>query len=433
MTRYKHTLDFLYNRLPMYQRTGPAAYKNTLDNTLKLDELFDFPHHQFKSIHVAGTNGKGSCSHILASVLQEAGYKVGLYTSPHLIDFRERIRVNGAMISENAVVEFVDQFRKTNKSANLEPSFFEITVAMAFDYFRKTNVDIAVVEVGLGGRLDSTNVIQPEVSLITNISLDHTALLGNSIEQIAREKAGVIKSGIPVVVSESSNSYNETFKQTAAQKKAPIYFADQEFDAKYSMLLAEGFQLFNFKKNDELIFPELKTDLLGHYQRKNIGGVLKTIELLNEAGWKISQKSIYTGMSKVSKNTGLRGRWEVVGHNPLMICDTAHNEAGLTSVVSQLKNTPWKNLWIVLGLVNDKNLDQIFEILPQEATYFFTQATISRALPAGELAAHARTHGLKGEVISSVHEAVAKAKSKAQTNDLIFIGGSTFVVADYFS
>ena len=342
MTRYKHTLDFLYNRLPMYQRTGPAAYKNTLDNTLKLDELFDFPHHQFKSIHVAGTNGKGSCSHILASVLQEAGYKVGLYTSPHLIDFRERIRVNGEMISENAVVEFVDQFREANKSANLEPSFFEITVAMAFDYFRKTKVDIAVVEVGLGGRLDSTNIIQPEVSLITNISLDHTALLGNSIEQIAREKAGVIKSGIPVVVSESSNSYNETFKQTAVHKKAAIYFADQEFDADYSMFLAEGLQLFNFKKNDELIFPGLKTDLLGHYQRKNIGGVLKTIELLNEAGWKISQKSIYNGMSKVSKNTGLRGRWEVVGHNPLMICDTAHNEAGLTSVISQLKNTPWK-------------------------------------------------------------------------------------------
>ncbi|WP_321287142.1 folylpolyglutamate synthase/dihydrofolate synthase family protein [uncultured Sunxiuqinia sp.] len=433
MTRYKHTLDFLYNRLPMYQRTGPAAYKNTLDNTLKLDELFDFPHHQFKSIHVAGTNGKGSCSHILASVLQEAGYKVGLYTSPHLVDFRERIRVNGEMISENAVVEFVDQFRKTNKSANLEPSFFEITVAMAFDYFRKSKIDIAVIEVGLGGRLDSTNIIQPEVSLITNISLDHTALLGNSIEQIAREKAGVIKSGTPVVVSESSNSYNETFKQTAAQKKASIYFADHEFDAKYSMFLAEGLQLFNFKKNDKLIFPELKTDLLGHYQRKNIGGVLKTIELLNEAGWKISRESIYDGLFKVSKNTGLRGRWEVVGHNPLMICDTAHNEAGLTSVVSQLKNTPWKNLWIVLGLVNDKNLDQIFGILPQEATYFFTQATISRALPAGELAAQARMYGLKGEVISSVHEAVAKAKSKAQTNDLIFIGGSTFVVADYFS
>ncbi|WP_159520944.1 bifunctional folylpolyglutamate synthase/dihydrofolate synthase [Sunxiuqinia indica] len=433
MTRYKHTLDFLYNHLPMYQRTGPAAYKNTLGNTLRLDELFDFPHHQFKSIHVAGTNGKGSCSHILASVLQEAGYKVGLYTSPHLIDFRERIRVNGAMISENAVVEFVDQFRKMNKSAKLEPSFFEITVAMAFDYFRKTEVDVAVVEVGLGGRLDSTNIIQPEVSLITNISLDHTALLGNSIEQIATEKAGVIKSGIPVVISESSNSYNETFKQTATQKKAPIHFADQEFDADYSMFLAEGLQLFNFKKNGELIFPELKTDLLGHYQRKNIGGVLKTIELLNEAGWKISQKPIYNGMSKVSKNTGLRGRWEVVGHNPLMICDTAHNEAGLTSVVSQLKNTAWKNLWIVLGLVNDKNLDQILEILPKEATYLFTQATISRALPAGELAAQARTYELEGEVISSVHEAVAKAKSKAQTNDLIFIGGSTFVVADYFS
>lgn len=433
MTSYKHTLDFLYTRLPMYQRTGPAAYKDSLENTQKLDEIFGFPHHHFKSVHVAGTNGKGSCSHLLASVLQEAGYKVGLYTSPHLIDFRERIKINGEMISEEGVIAFVDQFRKMNETAQLEPSFFEITVAMAFDYFRNQKVDIAIIEVGLGGRLDSTNIIRPEVSLITNISLDHTALLGNTIEKIACEKAGIIKEAIPVVVSESNNMYNHVFEATAREKQSPIYFADQQFQSGYSMRLPEGKQVFNFNMNDKLPFPNLKMDLLGNYQRKNAAGVLQTIELLREKGWTIENKAIYEGFSNASKNTGLRGRWEIVGNNPLMVCDTAHNAAGLTDVAAQIEATPWKALHFVLGMVNDKNLDQALAVLPKEANYLFTQAKIPRALPAPDLAAQAATFGLRGQVIDSVPEAVAKARSQAQPEDLIFIGGSTFVVADYFS
>jgi len=417
----------------MYQRTGPAAYKNTLGNTLKLDELYRFPHRQFKSIHVAGTNGKGSCSHILASVLQEAGYKVGLYTSPHLIDFRERIRINGEPIAETEVVAFVDQFRKMNDKEKLECSFFEMTVAMAFDHFRNHWVDIAVVEVGLGGRLDSTNIIHPEVSLITNISLDHTALLGETIELIAAEKAGIIKQHVPVVISESNKSYNSVFIQKAQQKESPIFFADQQYQSSYSMFLPEGKQVFNINQDGKLTYPDLKLDLLGTYQRKNIGGLLKVLHLMQEKGWQIPQNAIYAGLANVTKNTGLRGRWEVVGNNPLMVCDTAHNEAGLFDVVSQIKSTAWKNLYLVLGMVNDKNLDRVLEILPTEGYYFFTQAKIPRALPAQELAAKAAQAGLHGEVILSVHEAVKKAQKQAQVHDLIFIGGSTFVVADYFS
>ena len=433
MTSYKHTLDYLYSQLPIYQRTGPAAYKNTLDNTMKLDEMYHFPQRHFKSIHVAGTNGKGSCSHMLASVLQEAGYKVGLYTSPHLIDFRERIRINGKPIAEKEVVEFVDLFRKMNASKKLEPSFFEMTVAMAFDHFRNHKVDIAVVEVGLGGRLDSTNIIQPEVSLITNISLDHTALLGNTVELIAGEKAGIIKKNIPVVISESNGEYNAVFIQKAEQEGSPIYFAYQQIQSSYSMFLPEGKQLFNFNEDGKITYPNLKLDLLGAYQRKNVGGVLKVLQLMQEKGWQIPKDTIYAGLANVTKNTGLRGRWEVVGNNPLMICDTAHNEAGLSDVVSQIKSTAWKNLYLVLGVVNDKNLDQVLEILPQEGYYFFTQAKIPRALPAQELANKAAQFGLSGEVILSVHEAVKKAQKLAGVHDLIFLGGSTFVVADYFS
>ena len=433
MTSYKKILDYLYSQLPMYQRTGPAAYKNTLGNTLALDEIFGFPHHKFKSIHVAGTNGKGSSSHMLASVLQEAGYKVGLYTSPHLIDFRERIRVNGEMIPEDKVIAFVEQFQRFNESAKLEPSFFEMTVAMAFDHFRNCKVDVAVIEVGLGGRLDSTNIIQPEVSLITNISFDHTALLGNSIEEIAGEKAGIIKELVPVVISESNELYNDVFKKKASEKRSPIYFADQQFQATYSMFLPEGKQLFNFNKDGKLVFPDLKLDLLGYYQRKNVGGVLNILDLLIKDGWKIGTETIYAGLSNVSKNTGLRGRWEVVGNNPLIVCDTAHNEAGLKNVVSQIKSTAFKNLYLVLGMVNDKNLDQVLVVLPKEANYFFTQAKIPRALPAADFANKAKAFGLNGTVINSVHEAVAEAIKKAGPHDLIFIGGSNFVVADYFS
>lgn len=337
------------------------------------------------------------------------------------------------MISEADVVAFVDQFRKMNETAQLEPSFFEITVAMAFDYFRNQKVDIAIVEVGLGGRLDSTNIIRPEVSLITNISLDHTALLGNTIEKIAFEKAGIIKASIPVVVSEFNESYNKVFEAVANEKQSRVYFADREFKSDYSMYLPEGKQVFNFNKDGQLAYPDLKMDLLGNYQRKNAAGVLKTIELLQEKGWTIGNKAIYLGFSNASKNTGLRGRWEVVDNNPLVICDTAHNAAGLTDVAAQIEATPWKTLYLVLGMVNDKDLDQALAILPKEATYLFTQAKIPRALPAADLAAQAAAFGLHGQAIPSVPEAVAKARSLAQPEDLIFIGGSTFVVADYFS
>ena len=426
-------MDYLYSQLPMFQRSGAAAYKNTLGNTLALDEMYKHPHRNYKTIHIAGTNGKGSVSHLLASVLQEAGYKVGLYTSPHLVDFRERIRVNGEMIPESAVIEFVEDFREKNKTAKLEPSFFELTVAMAFDHFRHCQADVAVVEVGLGGRLDSTNIIQPEVSVITNISPDHTALLGDTIEAIAAEKAGIIKTGIPVVVSESDDAYNPVFIQKAKAENSPIYFADREYSASYSMLLPDGLQVFNFNHKNELSFPNLKSDLLGSYQRKNITGVLKTLEILQTKGWPIQRDDIYRGLSHVKKNTGLRGRWEIAGHNPLVVCDTGHNEGGLKLVVEQIRNTAWKNLHMVIGMVNDKDTDHVLALLPTEARYYFTQASIPRALDAYILQQKANSFGLQGEAIGKVKDAVAKALQNATANDLVFVGGSTFVVADYFS
>jgi len=433
MKTYKQILDYLYSQLPMYQRSGVAAYKDTLGNTLALDELYGHPHRNFKSIHVAGTNGKGSVSHMLASVLQEAGYKVGLYTSPHLVDFRERIRVNGEMISEEAVVNFVSQFKELNEVVRLEPSFFEITVAMAFWYFQQAAVDIAVVEVGLGGRLDSTNIITPELAVITNISLDHTALLGDSIPLIAREKAGIIKSGVAVVVSESNDGYNGVFLEKAKEVGAPIFFADREYAANYGMMTTKGKQRFNFHRNGRLVLEGVETDLLGSYQRLNVAVVLKAVELLQDRGWGIPVEAIYNGLSRVSMNTGLRGRWEIVGANPTVVCDTGHNEAGFRQIVGQIRQTAWKQLYMVIGMVNDKSIDDVLALLPTEGHYIFTQASIPRALDARNLEHKAAAFGLNGEVIPNVKAAVADALSRAQSNDLVFVGGSTFVVADYFS
>lgn len=433
MNRYQETLDYLYGQLPMYQRSGAVAYKNTLGTTLLLDKLLGHPHHEFKTIHVAGTNGKGSASHMLASVLQEAGYKTGLYTSPHLIDFRERIRINGEMITEEAVVEFMDQFRAQNQTAQLEPSFFEITVSMAFDYFRNQKVDVAVIEVGMGGRLDSTNIITPEVSLITNISLDHTAILGNTVAEIAKEKAGIIKSGVSVVISESNKKYNSIFEQISNDKKSQIFFADRDYQATYSLMLPDGKQLFNFHKNKRLVFPDLKIDMVGNYQKLNLIGVLKIIEILQERGWKLKRDHIYQGLSKTTKNTGIRGRWEIVGNNPMVVCDTAHNESGIKMAVEQIRNTAWKSLHIILGMVNDKDISPILKLLPSEADYYFTQANIPRALDAQILKEMAETAGLKGSIIRDVKTAAKEVIKNAGSSDLIFIGGSTFVVADYFS
>ncbi|MDX9883259.1 MAG: folylpolyglutamate synthase/dihydrofolate synthase family protein [Prolixibacteraceae bacterium] len=430
MSTYQDTINYLYSQLPMFQRSGPAAYKNTLDNTFALDEMYNRPHRAFKTIHVAGTNGKGSVSHLLASVLQEAGYKTGLYTSPHLKDFRERIRVNGEMIPEQSVTEFVDSFRKKNETAKLEPSFFELTVAMAFEYFRNEKVDVAVVEVGLGGRLDSTNIIIPEVSVITNISLDHTALLGNTIAQIASEKAGIIKSRIPVVIGESGTESAQVFLQKATEMNAPVYFADQEFSCAYSMLLPEGKQIFHVTRNNRPAYPNLQLDLLGIYQRKNILTVLKTLELLRISGWDIEDKPIYSGLRSVTKNTGLLGRWQIIGNNPLIVCDTGHNEGGIRQVVEQIRNTAWKSLHVVFGMVNDKSIDAVLALLPNEATYYFTRADIPRALGEAELQRQAEIFGLKGRTFTNVTEALNAAKNNADGRDMIFVGGSTFVVAE---
>lgn len=433
MNKYPEILDYLYSQLPMFQRAGAAAYKNTLDNTWALDEMFGHPHLHFKTIHVAGTNGKGSVSHMLASVLQESGYRVGLYTSPHLVDFRERIRVNGEMIPEEEVVSFVERFREMDEAATLEPSFFELTVAMAFEYFKNSRIDIAVVEVGLGGRLDSTNIITPEVAVITNISLDHTALLGSTIPLIAEEKAGIIKPGIPVVISESDDEYNDVFEKKAAAGGSPIVFADREYHASYSMMLPEGLQVFNFNRHGNLDFPALRTDLLGSYQRRNTACVLKVLEIMKSKGWTIDLQSVYRGMERVKANTGLRGRWEIVGANPAVICDTGHNEGGIRLVVNQLRNTAWKRLHMVFGMVNDKDIEGVLNLLPQEASYYFTQAAIPRAMDAELLKQKAKSAGLEGKSFPSVKDAVNEALKQAEPNDLVFIGGSSFVVADYFS
>jgi dihydrofolate synthase/folylpolyglutamate synthase len=433
MKNYSEILDYLYSQLPMFQRTGAVAYKNNLDNTWALDEMFGHPHRRFKTIHVAGTNGKGSVSHMLASVLQEAGYKVGLYTSPHLIDFRERIRVNGEMIPEKDVVSFVELFLEKNALVRLEPSFFELTVAMAFDHFKESCIDVAVIEVGLGGRLDSTNIIIPEVSVITNISLDHTALLGKTIPEIAGEKAGIIKPGIPVIISESDKDYNFVFESKATETGSPISFADREYQASYSMLLPEGMQVFNFQKNGKLEFPALRTDLLGNYQRRNIAGVLKVLEILKNEGWQIELATIYRGLERVKANTGLRGRWEIVGANPTVICDTGHNEGGLKIVVEQLRNMAWKKLHMVFGMVSDKDIEGVLKLMPKEAVYYFTQASIPRAMDPEVLKQKAQVVGLQGNAFRSVKMAVKEALAHAGAEDIVFIGGSSFVVADYFS
>lgn len=425
---YKETLDWLFNQLPMYQRQGKAAYKANLDNTLDLDKYFGHPHKKFKSIHVAGTNGKGSVSHMLASVLQESGYKVGLYTSPHLKDFRERIKINGQMVSEDFVVQFVHEHAQ--KFEEIKPSFFEMTVAMAFEYFSVENIDIAVVEVGMGGRLDSTNIINPELSVITNIGLDHTSFLGNSLGEIAIEKAGIIKKNTPVIIGETQDETKPVFDQIANQNNSEIFYADQRLNIDYEMLSLDNKQVFNIKHNDQIIYENLKLDLLGNYQKKNILTVLTAIELLIKKNFNISKKSIYIGLENVVKNTGLLGRWQVLESNPLIICDTGHNEDGITHVIKQLEQTPHENLHFIFGVVDDKNIETILEMLPKKAMYYFTKANLPRALDQEILKEKALKYQLNGSSYKTVSEALKNAKKNASLNDLIFIGGSTFVVAE---
>jgi len=427
---YQKVLEYLYENLPYYQRQGPAAYKANLDNTIALDEIFGHPHRKFRSIHVAGTNGKGSVSHMLAAILQESGYKTALYTSPHMKDFRERIRVDGEMIPESWVVDFVQQFLEKNKSIGLEPSFFELTVLMAFEYFASCAVDVAVIEVGLGGRLDSTNIIIPELSVITNISMDHTALLGDSLGKIALEKAGIIKHGVPVVIGESHPQTSMIFEGKAREKHAGILFADQMMNAGYTLFSTDQKQIFNIKNRDGILFENLRLDLLGKYQSKNICTLLCAVQELRTMGWNISEAHIRSGLENVTGLTGLSGRWQTIGANPRIICDTAHNEAGIREVVSQLKQIPFKKLHFVIGMVNDKDIAGILALLPKEAVYYFTRANNPRALSEHQLMQMATFFGLNGAAYADVASALLDAKMYAGRDDLIFVGGSTFVVAE---
>jgi dihydrofolate synthase/folylpolyglutamate synthase len=417
LSDYRQTLEYIYAALPDFQRVGASAYKADLHNTVALLQALGNPERKFKSIHVAGTNGKGSSSHMLASILQEAGYKTGLYTSPHLKEFTERIKINGRNVEKEFVVDFINRIQP--EIEKIKPSFFEITVAMAFEYFVINEVDIAVIEVGLGGRLDSTNVITPLVSLITNISFDHKDILGDTLEKIAAEKAGIIKEGIPVIVSEMQPETYKVFIEKAKQTHSKIIFADKSLSVKLDddLLTVKGSELFQVTE-----FP-----LRGAYQEKNVPGVLKTIELLP---FKIKRDAIVAGLQNVIKNTGLKGRWQKIGERPLTICDTGHNEAGIAEVLKQIGREKHEKLFIVFGVVKDKDIHPVLKQLPKDATYFFCQAKIPRAMDADELARAAMGFELKGSVVKGVNEAIAAARSLAGEDDLVFVGGSTFVVAE---
>lgn len=403
--KYKETLDWMFAQLPMYQQKGSSAYKDKLDNSFKFALHLENPEKKFKSIHIAGTNGKGSSSHMLASVLQEAGYKVGLYTSPHLKDFRERIKINGKKIYKKLVKKFIAKHKTFLETHQL--SFFEMTVGMAFDYFANEKVDIAIIEVGLGGRLDSTNIITPEVSLITNIGLDHTQLLGDTIAKIALEKAGIIKKGVPVVISETQPETKGIFSMLASQKKAPIVYAEDKITKTYP------------------------SDLLGKYQTKNMKGVLACLDELKS--FNITKQNISKGLLNVVENTGLLGRWQVLGKNPIVICDNAHNKEGLTLVLEQIRLQEFDELHMVLGFVNDKELNTILAILPKNAKYYFVSPNVPRGLDAEKLRLLAEGYKLTGSTFKTVAEGLKIALGNAQKDDFVYVGGSTFVVAEIVS
>ncbi len=425
---YEETIDFLLSSLPMFQRTGKAAYKANLDNTHALDQVMGHPHKKFKSVHIAGTNGKGSVSHMLASVLQESGYRTGLYTSPHLLDFRERIRINGHMIGKDQVVGFVEQHMEAIET--IQPSFFEITVAMAFDHFARQQVDVAVIETGMGGRLDSTNIISPEVSVLTRISLDHTEFLGDTEALIAAEKAGIIKEKVPVIAGNNSETVNHVFNEAATQKNSPIRTVTDDRIFTFQTFAGERYSIFHFLNLANQKRESYKTDLLGRYQHENLSLVLTTLEVLRASGWQIPVNATKNGLQHTKKNTFLRGRWEVLGANPRIICDTAHNASGVKAVMEQLQQTPSRKLHIVWGMVGDKPLEEIIRYLPPDAVYYLTQPSIPRAMPVEKLHKNAVDQGLNCTKYSSVQEAFQHALQAASPEDTLFIGGSTFVVAD---
>jgi dihydrofolate synthase/folylpolyglutamate synthase len=424
---YQETLDYLYTTLPMFSRIGAAAFKKDLTNTLEICEALGNPQKKFKSIHVAGTNGKGSVSHMLAAVLQTANYKTGLYTSPHLKDFRERIKVNGEMCDEDFIVTFVEKVKPLIEK--IQPSFFEITVAMAFSYFAEQNVDVAVVEVGLGGRLDSTNIITPELCVITNIGFDHMNMLGDTLEKIAYEKAGIIKGNIPVIIGETFPETKPVFEKVAKEKNAPLIFAGNN---RYAADWNHNHNQLNVtvveKEKDEHITYRL--DLPGIYQRKNLVTVLETIKCLQKKGWKIEDEQIHKGLSQAKKITGLHGRWEVIHQKPTVVLDVAHNVDGIKQLVEQIELSTYNDLHIIIGMVKDKEIEKILEQLPKFAKYYFTKAQIPRALPTTELALKAARLELKGNIYNDVDTALKEALQHANEEDLIIVCGSVFLVGE---
>jgi dihydrofolate synthase/folylpolyglutamate synthase len=424
---YQQTIDYLFLRLPMYSHIGADAFKKDLINTIRLCDFLDTPQTKFKSIHVAGTNGKGSVSHMLAAILQTAGYKTGLYTSPHLKDFRERIKVNGEMINDNFVIDFTEKIKPLIEE--IEPSFFEITVAMAFEYFADQKVDIAIIEVGLGGRFDSTNIITPELSVITNIGWDHMDMLGNTLKKIAFEKAGIIKPGIPVVIGEMLPETQSVFEQAAKEKESPLFVASKKRQVVN----------WNWKKHELIVevAEEHKTDhkfyyldLQGIYQTKNLLTVLETCYQLQLQGWNIDDESIHKGLRHAKKITGLHGRWEIIHHSPMIVLDVAHNIDGIEQLTRQIEVTEYNELHIIIGMVKDEEVEKILALLPKTAEYYFTKAQIPRAMPESELAKKASIAGLKGNTFSEINKALKAALQHVHADDLVLICGSVFLVGE---
>lgn len=425
MMNYQETLTYLYESVPMFQQVGKSAYKEGLENTLALDSYLDHPHRKFKTIHVAGTNGKGSCSHTLAAIFQASGYKTGLYTSPHLVDFRERIRVNGQPVSEKYVVGFVEKHRHFFEP--LQPSFFELTTAMAFEYFAEQKVDIAIIEVGLGGRLDCTNIITPELAIITNISFDHVQFLGDTLAKIASEKAGIIKNNIPAVIGETTPETKPVFVAKARKVKTPIIFAEEEHLLISSAKDENGYWIYQTKD-----YPDLKGELGGRCQLCNTNTLLSALRQLKQSGFRLPESAVRKGFANVVEMTGLMGRWQKVGSSPTIVCDTGHNTGGITYITEQLQSlrNTYRQLHIVIGMVNDKDISGVLALLPHDAVYYFTRASVARALPEKELEELAEKAGLQGSCYASVPEALNAAKKNASKDDFIFVGGSSFIVAD---
>ncbi len=426
---YQQTLDWMFSRLPMYQRIGRAAYKADLFTTIDLLDKLGNPQEKFKAIHVAGTNGKGSVCHLLASILQEAGYKTGLYTSPHMKDFRERIKINGKMIAEKNVVDFIEKYKTLFEE--LKPSFFEMTVAMAFEYFAAEKVDFAVLETGMGGRLDSTNISVPILTVITNIGYDHLHFLGDTIEKIAGEKAGIIKKGIPLVVGKKQEEASRVFEKIARDKNVPVFYADEHFDLKEIHTTERKKRIFDVWDVKGLYMENLESPLLANYQKDNLITVFQSMRIFNKLNdIPVEKETIRTGISDVLENTGLQGRWQIIGTNPLTICDTAHNPEGIRAIVDQIYELSFKNLHFVFGMVNDKDPESVLYLLPKNATYYFCKPDIPRGMDADKLKEHGFKAGLRGESYSSVTTAFNSAVNNAGADDLVFVGGSTFVVAE---